>query len=150
MGHWDAVLAELIEERKKLDGLIELATERAGRGGGISGTDTPTAIRSDTFFGMKAPEAIRRYLAMVKAPKSPAEIAEALKRGGYTTTSTDLPNTLRTALRRMEDEDVVQVGSDWGLADWYPGRARTKKAKGNGESETTTPPADATEPEQPA
>jgi hypothetical protein len=137
MNHWDAVLAELIEERKKLDALIELATQRAKLGGGTGRSDTGE-IRSDAFFAMKAPEAIKRFLSMSKAPKSPKEIADGLVAGGYQHTSKDLPNTLRTALRRMLDEDeVVQVGGDWGLAEWYPGRRIKKGKPGNGDAEGT-------------
>lgn len=143
MGHWDAVLAELIEERKKLDALIEMASERAGKGGSLDGNQAE--IRKDTFFGMKAPEAIKKFLSLARGPKSPNDIAEALQAGGYQSTSKDLPNTLRTALRRMADDDeVVSVGGDWGLADWYPGRTRKKKENGE---ETT---ASSTEPEPPA
>lgn len=136
MSHWDAVLAELIEERKKLDDLIALATERAGKGGGAANHD-PNAIRSDTFFAMKAPDAIKRFLSMAKGPKSPKEIADGLEAGGYQSTSKDLANTLRTALRRMADDDeVVQVNNgDWGLSEWYPGRRIRKGKAGNGGGE---------------
>lgn len=137
MGHWEAVLAELIEERKKLDDLIEIAEARVGRAQAEPGAEAAggTSIRTDTFFGLKAPEAIRKYLVIAKAPKAPKDIADALERGGYQSTSKDLVNTLRTSLRRMhENDEVAQVGNDWGLAEWYPGRSR-KKPKGNGDNE---------------
>jgi hypothetical protein len=150
MSHWDAVLAELIEERKKLDALIEAAQERAGRGGAGASIEGGQ-IRADTFFAMKAPDAIKRYLSMVKAPKSPTEIAEGLKAGGYHTTSKDLPNTLRTALRRMEEADeVVQVSNgDWGLSEWYPGRPRRKGRPSNGDAEGTATLPGLDEPSEP-
>ena len=143
MGHWEAVLAELIEERKQLDALIELAKHRIEKGGGSTGSDGGP-IRADAFFAMKAPEAIKRYLSLARAPKSPKEIADGLEAGGYQSTSKDLANTLRTALRRMaEDDEVVQVNNgDWGLSEWYPGR-RIKKGKGasgGGEAESEEEP----------
>ena len=128
-----AVLADLVAKRDALNHAIEAieqmtgqaVTPTAGRG-----KDEPTEVRSDTFFGMKFPEAAKRYLAIAKKPQTASQIAEALQRGGITHQSSNFVNTIYTTLRREDERggEIIKVGKNWGLASWYPGRARKKKA----------------------
>jgi len=138
-----AIDAQIEELNRTRETLVRLAT------GGVTSSPTPPAvkqtaevipreIRSDTFFGLRAPDAIKKVLAMSKRPRSAPAILDALATGGYATRSQNPLNSLRTALGRLEEVDeVVRVGQDWGLAEWYPGRPK-KKAKGpNGENGAT-------------
>lgn len=147
---YSAVLADLERKRDELDRTI--ATLRAFAGIAVEGPseppppagpggtppktapakkDAPTELRSDTFFGMKAPEAIRTYLLMSKGPRAVAEIVQALQSGGFMTSATNLYNNLYTALTRMEKNDEARKLPDgrWGLAEWYPATAKRKAAK---------------------
>ena len=55
---------------------------------------------------------------------------ESLRAGGVTTTAKDFYTTVYTAIRRLADaSEVVNIGKEWGLAEWYPGRARTLQRK---------------------
>jgi hypothetical protein len=86
---------------------------------------------------MKAPDAIRAYLGIVKGPRTAAEITEGLQAGGFITTATNLYNNLYTALTRLETNDQVRrlPDSRWGLAEWYPGSAKRKPKAGSTEAQ---------------
>jgi hypothetical protein len=82
-----AVLADLERKRDELDRAIAAIRPFAGQGGGSpeggapggggpnsSGRgEAPRELRSDTFFNMKAPEAVRTYLAHAKRPQTVRE-----------------------------------------------------------------------------
>jgi hypothetical protein len=97
-------------------------------------------LRQHQFFGMSAPDAIRSYLATVKQTRTPAKIAADLVEYGFTTTSANPGNTIRTALGRLEEDgEVVKVKKEWGLPSWFPGlRSKRKRPDDNenGEEET--------------
>lgn len=143
-----AVLADLERRRDDLDRAIESIRPLAGLAGagpqpptgGGSGAGgakkqkhAPTELRSDSFFGMKAPEAISRYLTISKGPRSVRDIVDALKSGGFISGAKDLYNNLYTALGRMEEAGTVRKLPDgtWGLSEWYPARPKSKAAKGD-------------------
>jgi hypothetical protein len=149
-----ALLADLEKERDGLNTTIAvlrrkmgLAAEQEASGPKPSSTATvangdakPKEITSDTFFGMKVPDAIRAYLAMVKRPAKVSAIADALTDGGLQHTAKDFNSNVQTALHRMKGE-VVKVPNGWGLAEWYPGRnfpTKPKKAV-ESKSDTSTP-----------
>lgn len=141
------VIADLEARRDRLNTTIAALREAAGMGpspdggggGGGSGPGGPTKeseIRSDAFFGMKVPEAAKAYLAIAKKPKSTNEIAEALERGGLVHGSANFFNTVYTALDRDDGRggEIIKVNKLWGLAKWYPNKAR-KRVKGHEEQE---------------
>jgi hypothetical protein len=128
---YDAAVEEVrsnIEElRTTLATLLRLQSEYSGAPSpGTRGGDAE--ISHDTFFNMTIADAAKKYLGMVKATKSTADIAESLERGGLKHSSKDFPTTVRSILGPREDFTRVPNG-DWGLADWYPGMGRGKKPK---------------------
>lgn len=140
---YTAVLADLEQKRDGLDRAIAAIREIVATGGGLSGgppNGTPgkpaaaKEMRPDAFFNMKAPEAVRTYLGMVKRPQTVREIADALQLGGFITSAKDLYNNLYTAILRMQgDGIVVKVHGKWGLSDWYPARPKNKAKAEAGE-----------------
>lgn len=140
---YTAVLADLERKRDELDRAIAAIRQFTGQGGGSPDGGAPGGggnagggrgegreLRSDAFFNMKAPEAVRAYLGHVKRPQTVREMVEALKAGGFISRAKDLYNNLYTAILRMEESGaVVKVHDKWGLADWYPARPKPK-AKG--------------------
>ena len=94
---------------------------------------TPAGVLTpDAFFGMGIAQAAVKYLKSVKKQQSSKEIAEGLERANFHHTSKNFGNTVNTALgRRAEDDgDVVKIGRKWALAEWYPGRRRSKSKNG--------------------
>jgi hypothetical protein len=76
-------------------------------------------VQPDSFFGMNATDAAKRYLAMCRRPQSIEQIEEALNRGGAKVTKASLFTILPRAAKGRE---VVKVGrSMWGLREWYKG-----------------------------
>lgn len=138
---YGAVLADLERKREELDRAIAALRPFAsqggapdggapGGGGGSGRGEGGKELRSDTFFNMKAPEAVRTYLAHAKRPQTVREMVDALKAGGFISRAKDLYNNLYTAILRMEEGGVVvKVHDKWGLAEWYPARPKPK-AKG--------------------
>lgn len=132
---YELVLADLEAKRAALDSaiagirqMLSLGAQSATAANG-GGRDS-TIVESDTFFGMSIGDAAKKYLRMMKRKQPAAKIAEALDFGGLQHTSKSFPNTVRTTLIRLESEGaVVQVGKEWGLAEWYPGLRKGKKDK---------------------
>ena len=82
-------------------------------------------IRRDEFFRMSIPDAIKRYLQIMKQPQPPKAIAEGLKAGGVLSTAKRFYANVTTALSRMESAGVlVNTQNGWGLDEWYAGRAK--------------------------
>ncbi|MGB7213071.1 MAG: hypothetical protein WBC97_10645 [Gemmatimonadales bacterium] len=138
-----ATIEQLEAERAQLDTMIAFLRQRVGTTGEggdvVAAKPIPRAnkseLRSDTFFGMKAPDAVKAYLAISKAPKPASDITKALLGHGFTTSSVSPANSIRTTLGRLEASgDVVQVKKDWALAEWYPGRKNKRAKKEEGES----------------
>jgi hypothetical protein len=136
-----AVLADLERRRDELDRTIasirliigqaanppESGGAPGGGGGGGGGRGEPRELRSDMFFNMKAPEAVRTYMGFIKRPQTIRQIVDALKAGGFISGAKDLYNNLYTAILRMEENGiVVKVHGKWGLAEWYPARPKPK------------------------
>jgi hypothetical protein len=146
MDHYDKVINELEAKKQVLDNAIQAVKEAKALATGVAyepssmpasgGGSLPPAsnnsvnIQSDAFFNMRVPDAIKKYLTIVKRPKSPNEISDALKAGGINSTAASFYSVVTTALRRLAaDEEVVKVKKDWGLASWYPGRNKIQKPK---------------------
>lgn len=142
---YSAVLTDLKERRAKLDATILAIEEMLGITGEAPsdlGQSSNTSkknegkIRSDSFFGMSVGDAARKYLEIVKAPKSAKEIMQALEDGGLTHTSKHFYGTVFTALVRREknEGDITKVKSEWGLTEWYPGLKKGKRNSGKDNS----------------
>jgi hypothetical protein len=152
-------LAELEDQRAKLDIQIAGLRERLGlgppdgNGGGptLRGSATGTVrdptvtgrIRSDEFFRMSIPEAIKRYLEIMKQPQPPTAIATGLKAGGILTESKNFYTTVWTAIKRLRaaGEIVSTQRGAWALSEWYPNRPKAggderkgKKGKRHGKA----------------
>lgn len=139
---YGAVIEDLERQRDELDQAIAIMRRLSGQppappspagpsGGNVKPNakgSIPAEIRSDTFFGMKAPEAITRYLAISKGPRMVREIVDGLRKGGFVSGAKDLYNNLYTAIQRMEEAGTVRKLPDgkWGLAEWYPAKPKTK------------------------
>jgi hypothetical protein len=145
-------LAELEQQHASL--AIQIAGVRARLGLAVDappvgGMITPTGslsgvvrespvqgrIRADEFFGLSIPEAIKAYLAIMKQPQSPKAIVDGLTMGGLLTNAKFFYANVTTALKRLRASgQVALTPNGWGLAAWYPNRAKTpaepKKGKG--------------------
>ena len=77
-------------------------------------------VASGAFADLTVTEAAQIYLSTVKDPQSTADIADALKRGGYPTESRNFRNTVRSVLDRHAKTvgTIVKVHRNWGLAEW--------------------------------
>jgi hypothetical protein len=137
--NYDAVLADLEAKKAAIDEAIAGIRRMMGQGqtiptGGAGKTINPKAIPSDAFFGMSIPDAVRKYLSIVRKPHTAKQIAEALEAGGITHSSNDFRATVSTTMGRMLDKEngLARIGKEYGLLDWYPGR-KAKISSGKGE-----------------
>ncbi len=156
---YDSVLADLIAKRDKLNAAIGGIRAMLGGGDGEEGGQGPesdherendtnprpapsrsprqsqglTTIQTDTFFGLSTPEAIRKFLTIVKRPQRVADISKAMLDGGqlHARDATTAYNNVYAALKRMRKsgEGVRIKSGEWALAEWYS----TNKPKGEGE-----------------
>src|SRR3989442_8693709 len=90
-------------------------------------TIEPDKIPSDAFFGMRSiGDAARKYLSLVKRKQTTRQIVEALERGGIPHKSKTFYSTVDTALQRLAEQEggaITRIGSEWGIASWYPGQS---------------------------
>jgi hypothetical protein len=135
---YEKVLADLKERRARLDvaiSAIESILGASAPNDSIASAPEPKpnpitwdGLRKDSFFRMTVPQSIKKFLAISKAPQSTVAISDAMKAGGLTSTSKNLYATIYTALIRLQKaNEVVRVGEEWGLAEWYPGAKRVQK-----------------------
>lgn len=149
------VIAALERQRDEIERAIAVVRALPEPGGdelGEVGVGSPStsasngasALRPHMFFGMKAPEAVRAYLAAVKETRTAAKIASDVVSYGWNTTSDSPPNIIRTALVRLaESGEVVKVkGKEWGLVSWFPGLSKGKKAPTPSENKPSDKHAD--------
>ena len=130
-----AVLADLEAKKAALEStiaglrqMLNLGAEQSASGSGAE--QTPTEVRSDTFFRMTMPDAIVKFLEIVKRPQTLSEITKALEDGGLPTTAKNLMPIVGSNLSRMKTSGEVcqpQQGK-WGLALWYPAASRQAAA----------------------
>lgn len=139
--HYVAIIAELDEEIAALLKTREVMARKMAEAGGdtasipapgsqkpvaslnLTATAVPKELRSDSFFGLTASQAIQKYLAIIKRPAPSKEICEQLVAGGFTSKSDNVYNTVYTALTRNEDTIFANLGrtKGWGLKAWYGG-----------------------------
>jgi|SRR4051794_35914316 hypothetical protein len=98
---------------------------------------------SGDFLGLSISDAAQKYLEAVRAPKTIAQIHDAIQQGGMPHTKY---NAVYTALWRREHPNgifgrVPNSETLWGLAAWYPTSVGTKKkAKPVGTERSLKPP----------
>jgi hypothetical protein len=94
-----------------------------------SGVDIPNGA----FHGKTVTEAVKAYLGTIKKKQKTRQIVEALRKGGIESSSDKFLNIVYNALSRMQNVsgEVVKVGTEWGLAEWFPPgmRAQPKPLK---------------------
>ena len=145
---YQAVLADLLARRAKLDIAIAAIREMAQGGAPMESgepsdssqmdmlpqsaapishtrpaTANSTLIHDHSFFGMSTPEAIRKFLNMMKRPQRVSDISKALMEGGqiHARDTTTAYNNTYAALKRMRaagEAARIKTG-EWGLAEWY-------------------------------
>lgn len=129
-------LAELEAQRASIEVLI--AGVRARLGVSSNGGTAPAPgssvgrepiqvgrVRSDEFFRMSMPEAIRKYLEIMKQPQTPKEIMAGIKAGGILSEAKHFYANVFTSLRRLRKQNLVinTKSGGWGLAEWYAGKS---------------------------
>lgn len=144
--NYSNVLADLKRRRQELDGAIAAIQRILGQttsaGHGEEHDTRPAApagqIRSDEFFGLSVPAAIRKYLEIMKRPRTAAEIVKGIQDGGFITQAKNFYASVSTSLRRLDGRGVVVQLPDtkqWGLAAWYPPQPKRNEKKKDGEPE---------------
>lgn len=127
----DAVIADLESWLARISTAIETLRYFRSQGGALPGMPAPVEVERvsangdlshDTFFQMTVSDAAAKFLAMTKKTKRIPELADALLRGGVKSSSKKFPDMVRIMLRR--DPRFVNVNSEWGLKEWYPGMRR--------------------------
>ena len=129
--NYEAVLADLVARRDKLDSAIESIKQILGQtssspSGGPGGTSPTGKPAHDAFIGMSIPEAAKKHLTAVRRKLSTQELIGALSEGGLPASKY---NVVYAILRRREKQigDIVGMKGDWALAEWYPNyRKKTK------------------------
>lgn len=92
-------------------------------------------IRSDEFFRLSNPEAIKKFLSIMKRPQSPKAIVDGLKAGGVLSNAKNFYANIWTELKRAEERgEVVNTPSGWGLAEWYPVKPKPPEPKSRKQS----------------
>lgn len=136
---YEAVIADLESRIAAMQSTI--ANLQGLRSGGVpSPSNTGQAQRSavmsfsnDSFFGMTAAEASKKYLSAIKKTATIVAISEALLAGGWKTSAKNVSENLRTILSRHAD--FVRINGEFGLAEWYPGRKAATKKRATGVDE---------------
>ena len=115
--------------RKRLGMPAANADDAASSGSGDEGPGRDNGIvtgriRPDEFFKMTVPDAVVRYLSIVKKPQNPKAIVDALQAGGFLTQAKRFyANVNKDLMRMRQQKKLVNTPAGWALADWYEGRA---------------------------
>jgi hypothetical protein len=140
---YKAVLADLKARRDALNKVIEGLEAFAGLGVLTNyNVFTPkvTEVNIDSFVGLNIPEASAKYLRMVGKPaRTTTEITEMLNKGGLACSQGSVATVLGRDFTKQSGEVVRVSKGIWGLAEWYPGRPRTKRRDSGDDEE---PPAE--------
>ena len=133
---YEAVIADLEAKRDKLTSVIDALKQLKEIGlpattlsamAGAASVSIETSIPHDAFFGMKMPDAARKYLSTVKRTKPHAELCDALLDGGFQTSATNFREVVRSTLSRHPD--FVKIKGQWGLREWYGNRGNKRPKK---------------------
>lgn len=129
MDAYRTVLKDLKRRKKVFDAAIAGVTALLGESEAalqaclpvpLPKTQKSGDVVSGAFADLSLPEAAQIYLSTVKNPQSTADIADALKRGGYPTKSRNFRNTVRSVLDRHAKTvgEILKINKNWGLAEW--------------------------------
>jgi len=156
------VIADLERKRDALTRHIEFLREQAGlssapallsaEGSGAVPKGATVAESQDRpggenpFLGMKIIDAAKIVLAERRKPMAPADILQALEKGGLMVASTNVIGSVLNRRQRDVGDVVSPKRGQWGLKEWYPGRTFGKKPKSFGEDSVSE---NSSEPEQP-
>lgn len=114
---WRAYRAAVDEVIAALEKIQAMGVVAVPGTAGKAPTTSGDGVEPDTFFGMNAADAAKKYLGMCRRPQSIEQIEEALNRGGARVSKSSLFTILPRAAKGRE---VVKVGrSMWGLREWY-------------------------------
>ena len=88
-------------------------------------------VPAGAFLGKSIPESAKLYLSIAKSKKTTREIADALRKGGMETSSTNFENIVHAGLNRaMKNTGAfLRVGKAWALPEWYPAGMRAVQDK---------------------
>jgi DNA-directed RNA polymerase delta subunit len=139
---YEAVLSDLYAKRDEIESAINTILFLQGSGssalpsGVANGAVRPArsgVIPSNAFFGMSLVDASKKYIELSQAKRTLPQIVKGLEEGGM---PPQKPGTVYAALRRRESTvgDIMKVGEEWGLKDWFSGisigeAAKTKTTK---------------------
>jgi len=149
---YTAILADLEAKKAALEQTIAsfrqaMATGALGQTAGDGAVAPSLAVPSLTggevpagaFHGKSILDATRLYLEIVKKKQTTREIADALRKGGMESTSDNFVGIVTAGLNRTYRTSpncgLVKLGTQWGLASWYPkgivaaAKGPAKKAK---------------------
>lgn len=94
----------------------------------------PGEVPPGSFHAMSIPKAAVLYLRMVKQKQKASDIANALKRGGIFTKSSDFNNQVHAALDRAakaENAEIIKLqDAYWALREWFPANVRASMSSG--------------------
>jgi hypothetical protein len=127
-----ALEARRAQVNAEIDADISKLQEIGERMSGVALTSgaplgVPAKIEKDTFYNMTLPDAAKKFLAMSgRKPQTTNAIIDALEKGGLKKTTYA---SMYASLSRRENNvgDIVNVNGDWGLPEWYGGKAKPKK-----------------------
>lgn len=143
-GQYEAVLADLYAKRDEIESAINTILFLQGSGSVAASTATANGavranragvIPSNAFFGMSLVDAAKKYIELSQAKRTLVQIVKGLEEGGMPPQKS---GTVYAALRRRESTvgDIMKVGEEWGLKDWFAGisvgeaaKTKTPKAK---------------------
>ena len=140
--NYEAVIADLEAKKAQLEATITMLRALGGLGAisapppsGGGGVATSTHIASDAFFGKSIPEAAVTILQGQRRKMSTQSLMDTMVRGGLPSSKY---NTVYSILRRRESQvgDLINLEGEWGLAAWYPNRAKKTPAKKGAASES--------------
>ena len=146
---YEAVIADLEAKRDRLTGIIDALKQLKEIGlpvttlsamAGAATAAIASSISHDSFFGMKIPDAARKYLSMVKGTKPHPELCDALLEGGFQTSATNFREVVRSTLGRHPD--FVKIKGQWGLREWYGNRGSGRKTKRTAQVEASDSDSD--------
>jgi HB1, ASXL, restriction endonuclease HTH domain len=164
---YETVLQDLYAKRDEIENAINTilflqgsppSAQPTSAGNGGTRVTRAGVIPSNAFFGMSLVDAAKKYIELSQAKRTLAQIVAGLEEGGM---PPQKPGTVYAALRRRESMagDIMKVGEEWGLKDWFasistgdgtkgrPPKAKSKKksskkrakAASAARAETTTP-----------
>lgn len=82
-------------------------------------------VPDGAFHGKTMPDAIRLYLELMRKKQTAREISDGLRKGGMESTSKWFDKIVYATLDRLKKaKEVVKIGSEWGLPQWYPALMR--------------------------